>query len=297
MVEDDDAGSSGPAEERSLPFADRRVCAARVSDELITPATGRTAGGTQRHDGWTPDRQLTFLDTLAGCGVVTDAARAAGMSVRSAYNFRNRAEGAPFAVAWNAAQLRARRRLEDVVHSRALHGCVELVMKDGEVVVERHRFDNRLTMAALARLDRLAEAGDDASRAARYVEQEFDQFVALVVQGGTGAAEFIASREAADAIISSNDTARNLARLESYRRHGEGLRDELRSGAALAPSDPSVDSVNDNASGAAASTEVEPGEVDAEPDAPRMVVTWLPVAGEVGEPLLPPAPGEGSKPS
>ena len=278
-------------------FADRRLCAARVSDELLVPdAATRTPA--QRHDGWTPERQVTFINTLAECGVVADAARAAGMSVRSAYNFRNRAEGGPFAVAWNAAQLRARRRLEDAVHSRALHGCVDLIVKDGEVVAERHRFDNRLTMAALARLDRLAEAGDDASRAARYVEQEFDQFVALLAQGGAGAAEFIASREAADAILSANDTARNLARLESYRRHGEGLQDELRRGEAPASPEPSVDPVAETAgSDAAAGTESEPCEADPEPDAPRMIVTWLPVAGELGQPLAPPAPGDGSEPS
>ena len=261
---------------RPVPFADRRLCRSRASDELLVPATDRTARRepTQRHDGWTPDRILTFLITLADCGVVSDAARAAGMSVRSAYNFRNRAEGGPFAVAWNAAQLRARRRLEDAVHSRALHGCVELIVKDGEVVGERHRFDNRLTMAALVRLDRKAEAGDDASRAARYVEQEFEQFARLVAEGGAGAAEFIAAREAADAVLTPNDTARNLARLESYRRHGEGLRDELGDPAAAAaagddpaPAGPPAAPSDAPPSAAAPADEVAP---------PPMIVTWLP---------------------
>ena len=87
-----------------VPFADRRLCAARISDELLIPAADRSTP-THRHDGWTPDRIKTFLNTLAECGVVADAACAAGMSARSAYNLRNRAEGGPFAVAWNAAEI------------------------------------------------------------------------------------------------------------------------------------------------------------------------------------------------
>ena len=33
--------------------------------------------GRPRHDGWTPERLRTFLETLAACGVVADACRAA----------------------------------------------------------------------------------------------------------------------------------------------------------------------------------------------------------------------------
>jgi hypothetical protein len=56
-----------------------------------------------RRDGWTPDRQLRFLDTLARTRSVTRAARAAGMSRESAYRLRGRKDGALFAAAWDRA--------------------------------------------------------------------------------------------------------------------------------------------------------------------------------------------------
>jgi hypothetical protein len=59
-------------------------------------AAAATGGGvrecqTKRHDGWTPDRQRIFLNTLAETGIVEDACGAAGMSRLSACAFRNRA--------------------------------------------------------------------------------------------------------------------------------------------------------------------------------------------------------------
>lgn len=56
-----------------------------------------------RRDGWTPERQLRFLDALARTRSVTRAARAAGMSRESAYRLRTRKEGALFAAAWDRA--------------------------------------------------------------------------------------------------------------------------------------------------------------------------------------------------
>ena len=57
-----------------------------------------------RRDGWTPERQLRFLDALARTGSVTRAAAFAGMSRESAYRLRNRRDGALFAAAWGRAR-------------------------------------------------------------------------------------------------------------------------------------------------------------------------------------------------
>jgi hypothetical protein len=56
---------------------------------------------TLRSDGWTPDRQLTFLDALARTRSVTAAARAAGMSRESAHRLRNRPGCGLFAALWD----------------------------------------------------------------------------------------------------------------------------------------------------------------------------------------------------
>ena len=58
---------------------------------------------TTRRDGWTPERQLRFLDTLARTHCVTRAAALAGMSRKSAYRLRGRVDGALFAAMWDRA--------------------------------------------------------------------------------------------------------------------------------------------------------------------------------------------------
>ena len=55
----------------------------------------------QRHDGWTLDRQLIFLDELRRSRNVSRAAEAAGMNRKSAYRLRERPAGAKFAAAWD----------------------------------------------------------------------------------------------------------------------------------------------------------------------------------------------------
>src|SRR5690348_13303969 len=61
----------------------------------------RHARPSTRRDGWTPVRQLRFLDTLARTRSVTRAAAAAGLSRKSAYRLRDRSEGALFAALWD----------------------------------------------------------------------------------------------------------------------------------------------------------------------------------------------------
>lgn len=115
-----------------------------------------------RHDGWTPERMRVFHECLAESGVVAQACEAAGMSARSAYSLR--ARDPLFAAGWEAAAVQARARLADEAMARSLNGVVDRIYRDGELVAERHRHDNRLTMAVLARLDsridRAVERGD-----------------------------------------------------------------------------------------------------------------------------------------
>ena len=56
-----------------------------------------------RHDGWTAERQLRFLDALACTRSVVKAAAFAGMSRESAYRLCERKEGALFASLWARA--------------------------------------------------------------------------------------------------------------------------------------------------------------------------------------------------
>ena len=109
-----------------------------------------------RHDGWTGEKMAIFCETLAETAVVAEACEEAGMSISGAYAARRR--NPVFAAAWDTALSIARERLADTLLARSMEGNIEQIYKDGELVGERHVLDNRLGLAILRRLDRLAES-------------------------------------------------------------------------------------------------------------------------------------------
>ena len=110
-----------------------------------------------RHDGWTGDKMATFCEALAETAVVAEACDAARMGISGAYALRRRSPF--FAAAWDASLTIARERLADTLLARSIEGNVEQIWRGGEIVGERRAIDNRLGLAILRRLDRLAETG------------------------------------------------------------------------------------------------------------------------------------------
>ena len=110
-----------------------------------------------RHDGWTGEKMAIFCEALAETAVVAEACEAAGMGISGAYAARRR--NPVFAAAWDAALSIARERLADTLLARSIEGNVEQIYRDGVMIGERHVLDNRLGLAILRRLDRLAETG------------------------------------------------------------------------------------------------------------------------------------------
>ncbi|UIJ44613.1 hypothetical protein LZK98_16340 [Sphingomonas cannabina] len=148
-----------------------------------------SAPQSQRTAGWTAERQRTFLQAIAEGATVTDAARSVGLTKQSAYAFRTSARGAGFALGWQAAALLARDTLAETLMERVIEGTVEVVTRsngDTTVTIERERFDNRLAMQLLNRLDRMADSATGAAgqAAARLVAAEFDQYLDLVGRDG-----------------------------------------------------------------------------------------------------------------
>ncbi len=115
-----------------------------------------------RHDGWTGEAMAKFLETLAETGIVRDACDAACKSRTTAYELRRR--NPLFAQGWEKALGIARERLADTLLARSLEGNVEQIIKDGEIVAEKHFLDNRLGLAVLKRLDQRVEGGQSARR-------------------------------------------------------------------------------------------------------------------------------------
>jgi hypothetical protein len=111
------------------------------------------------------------------------------MSAQSAYVQRRRDE--QFARTWAAAMRLARDHCEQVLGDRAIEGVEEPIYYRGELVGTRRRYDTRLLLAHLARLDRLERdelAEADAGR--------FDEMLALIAGEDlpaalTGGADFL----------------------------------------------------------------------------------------------------------
>ena len=101
------------------------------------------------------EAQADFLDALAQGGNVRAACAAAGISRSTAYRMR-RACGR-FEQLWDAALLVARTQVEAVLADRALNGVEETIFYLGEAVATGRRYDARLLLAHLARLDRLTQ--------------------------------------------------------------------------------------------------------------------------------------------
>lgn len=142
-------------------------------------------GRKPRHDGWTADRIAGFLYTLAESATVETAARAVGMSVTSAYAFRNRRKGRAFAKMWDAILIhRSRVRLAADNAARAVNGIVSKRVRDGVVVEELHHHDNRLAMAVLTRLDRLAEREAPNDDHLRALSENLDDYIECLESGG-----------------------------------------------------------------------------------------------------------------
>ena len=105
--------------------------------------------------GWTAAAKVRFLEALANKGNVRAACARVGLSAEAAYRLRRR--DALFARGWSAAIVLARDHSEQVLATHALDGVEEPVFWHGEQVGTRQRYDTRLLLAHLARLDRLTE--------------------------------------------------------------------------------------------------------------------------------------------
>lgn len=191
---------------------------------------------SRRADGWTPAKQRDFLAAVAEGTTVQNAAAAVGLSPQSAYALRQRAAGATFAVGWHAAMLLQRQKLVDDLTARALEGQVDTRTRADGSLAERRRHDNRLGLALLARLDRIAEGQGDRhgeAEAARLVAGEWQRYLDLVERDASPAEAglFLAARatttpgreDAVDALA----PVMTLARADLYTRTRAGIPDEV----------------------------------------------------------------------
>ena len=112
----------------------------------------------RRRNGWSGERQRGFIAALAECGSVGRAARAVGMSARSAYRLLD-AEGADdFARAWDQAIDIGIDRVRLAALERSLHGAPVAVFRRGKLVRIDTRYNDRLAIALLGGRDASIDA-------------------------------------------------------------------------------------------------------------------------------------------
>ena len=102
-----------------------------------------------RHNGWKPEVQLTFIEALAETGSVKSAARRVNRAEVGAYLLRRHPEAAEFRKAWDIALDIGMRRIEDVAMDRALHGVEVPMYSYGKLIGTRTIYNDRLLMFML----------------------------------------------------------------------------------------------------------------------------------------------------
>jgi hypothetical protein len=103
-----------------------------------------------RRNGWTAARQQLFLFALSRCGSVARAARAAGMTPRSAYHLLHAPGADSFAEAWDQAITEGIERVRADALQRALGGAFVPVFRRGKLVRVEHRRCDLLAVALLS---------------------------------------------------------------------------------------------------------------------------------------------------
>lgn len=105
-----------------------------------------------RIDGWTAERQRTFLAALADTGCVSLAAEAADITPRSCYRLRRHPRAGAFAQAWDEALLIATGRLTAIAFERAIVGTPREVWRGGKLIEERCDPSDKMMMFLLQHL-------------------------------------------------------------------------------------------------------------------------------------------------
>lgn len=102
-----------------------------------------------RRRGWSEGRQRAFIFALSRCGSVARAARAVGMSPRSAYLLLDAPGADSFAQAWDRAIDEGIERVRADALQRALGGVFVPVFRRGKLVRVEHRQSDALAIALL----------------------------------------------------------------------------------------------------------------------------------------------------
>lgn len=134
-----------------------------MSDSPADPfAFEPVPSASNRHDGWTPERQRGFIAALSKIGMVTAAARTVGMSRKSAYELLKRAgPESSFARAWSEAQTAGRTNAWFTAVDRAIDGVEVPYFYRGTQRGTKRVYNDRLLIAAFRAIERVQGGGEE----------------------------------------------------------------------------------------------------------------------------------------
>ena len=130
---------------------------------------------------------------LVETGRVTTACQFCGLTKQSAYALR--ARDPIFAAGWDAACELARMPLADALYEQALDGLTDTITRDDGRTVTRHRFDSRLSIAVLNRLDRRCDRAADQGSPHLGAVSQWDEFLAAIGSEDQARAEAILAHD------------------------------------------------------------------------------------------------------
>lgn len=168
-----------------------------------------------RHDGWTPERQVAFIEALADTGSVTRAAGLVNMAQANCYALRRAPGAEEFRRAWDAALDFGIQRLKDVAFERAIEGELLPVFVAGKLMGFRRKHNDRLLMFCLRHY------GQDAGGRRTTINYFSARASAGTAGGGAGSADAAVGTTTVRTVISDDDRSGAPAALRDDRLAGE----------------------------------------------------------------------------
>lgn len=121
----------------------------RKADALPIPQFTPVPRVYNRHDGWTPERQVAFIGALADTGCVRRAARMVNMAQTNCYTLRRAPGAEEFRKAWDAALDCGLQQMKDIAFERAIEGELIPVFAGGRHMGFRRKRNDALLMFCL----------------------------------------------------------------------------------------------------------------------------------------------------
>lgn len=157
-----DASVEAPADEPASPSTTTEALA--FAPVLLRP----------RADGLTPAKQREFVEALADCGIVRQAAKRIGVSEQAIARARRRADARSFDHACEAARRIGARRLHDLAWERAVEGTIKQHFYHGELKGEERVYDNRLLTYLLGKTEHLLALPEESAAVAEHWQEWMD---------------------------------------------------------------------------------------------------------------------------